>query len=131
MFTIAQGYDPAITTLSLTPVTPANDIITEGGVDIIDENGDQLVTQNSATLQPVDPYTAPSSLVYQPRVDMAISKDAGTTWSSYVGKGLNPIGQRKNIITWNNLGAANELTLKFRFWGTGAVVCSNGFVELY
>jgi hypothetical protein len=131
VFTIAQGYDPAITTLSLTPVTPANDIITEGGVDIIDENGDQLVTQNSATLQPVDPYTAPSSLVYQPRVDMAISKDAGTTWSSYVGKGLNPIGQRKNIITWNNLGAANELTLKFRFWGTGAVVCSNGFVELY
>ena len=126
---MAQGYDENVTSLELY-VPIEDDIITEGGVDIISESGQQMISQNS-TSGTAGIFANPNPLVYQPRVDMAISKDAGTTWSNYVSRGLNPIGQRRNIITWNNLGSSNELTLKIRFWGLGSVVCSNGFVELY
>jgi hypothetical protein len=76
-------------------------------------------------------YLNPNAIIYKPRVDLAISKDSGATWSSYVSRDLNPVGKRKNIITWNGFGAANDFTLKLRFWGSGRFVVSNGFVELY
>lgn len=76
-------------------------------------------------------YINASNTTYTPRVDLAISKDSGATWSSYVSRDLNPVGKRKNIITWNGFGAANDFTLKLRFWGSSRFVVSNGFVELY
>jgi hypothetical protein len=76
-------------------------------------------------------YLPPSSVIYKPRVDLAISKDSGATWSSYVSRDLNPAGNRKNIITWNSMGAANDFSIKLRFWGSSRFVVSNGFLEIY
>lgn len=107
VFTMAQGDDPNVTDLSLRSQF------------------------NAASLAQDGDFANPSALVYQPRVDMAISKDSGITWSNYVARGLNAIGNRKNIITWNNLGSCNELTLKLRFWGTSSFQVQNGVVDLY
>lgn len=67
---------------------------------------------------------------YRGRVDLAISKDGGETFSNYVGRSMNPPGKRKNIIRWNKLGRANDLTPKFRFWNLGRIVAQNGYIEV-
>lgn len=104
VFTMAQGDDQAVTGLSL----------------------------HAAGLPSEDfGFQNPTALTYQPRVDLAISKDSGTTWSNYVSRSLNPVGKRKNIITWNNLGSSNDLTIKLRFWGVGSFVVQNGFIDAY
>jgi hypothetical protein len=125
--TIEQGNDPRVSTLSLGGI---NNIITESfftppETDIITEWGDDVVDENSWF--GADHYTLP----YQPRVDLTISQDSGITWSATVGRGLNPIGFRKNILNWNKLGACNCITLKFRFWGMDRFVVNNGVMEIY
>lgn len=97
-------------------ITPDAQILTEFGVPMMDEfswNG-----------QPS--YTIP----YQPRVDLSLSYDGGVTWSNDVGYNLNPSGIRKNIISWNRLGMANVITLKFKFWGLSRFVVYNGVLEV-
>ena len=132
VFTMAQGDDPNFSDISLLSESPPDYLTTEGGDIFITEGGDPFITEGSSSTAIADlAYLPPSLIVYQPRVDMAISKDSGITWSQYVGKGLNPIGRRKNIITWNNLGACNELTIKLRFWGTSSFIVNNGWIELY
>lgn len=74
---------------------------------------------------------AASPMNYRPRIDMSISKDSGTTWSSNVSRLLNPIGKRENIITYNNLGRCNDLTIRLSFIGLGNFVVNNGLVEIY
>lgn len=76
--------------------------------------------------QGADPPIVP----YQPRVDLTISLDSGISWSSTVAYYLNPLGLRKNLINWNQLGAANEITFKLRFWGMSRFIVNNGIVEL-
>lgn len=130
VFTMEQGQDEGYTGASEHNLN-LDYIVTEAGIQFITEGGDPFVTEDSEEGTFVNPYLNPTGIIYKPRVDMAISKDSGVTWSSYVGKNLNPVGQRKNIITWNNLGASNDLTIKLRFWGSSRFVVSNGFVELY
>lgn len=104
VLTIDQGNDPNVTGLSLAQAgIPAQDF----------------------------GYQNPTALTYQPRVDMAISKDSGTTWSNYVSRGLNPIGKRKNILSWGNLGNSNDLTIKLKFIGLSSFIINNGIVEVY
>lgn len=67
---------------------------------------------------------------YRGRIDLAISKDGGETFSNYVPRYMNPIGVRKNILRWNKMGRANDLTPKIRFWTLGKVVATNGYVEV-
>ncbi len=124
--TIEQGQDPLFTGLSLQIINPIiteslfvppeEQIITEWGFDIVDEDswlGGQA-------------YIPP----YQPRVDLSISLDGGITWSATVGRVLNPVGYRKNILNWNKLGGCNSITLKFRFWGMSRFVVNNGVLEI-
>jgi hypothetical protein len=68
---------------------------------------------------------------YQPRIDLTVSRDGGITWSNAVGRTLNPLGIRQNILNWDNMGMANSLTLKLRFWGLSSFVVYNGFVEVF
>lgn len=132
VFTMAQGDDPSVTSASIGTAYLQDYIITENGNIIITEGNNTMVTQGSNENGNTIPYFNNNvTAVYRPRVDMSISKDSGTTWSNYVARALNPIGKRKNIITWNNLGASNDLTIKLRFWCLGSIVCSNGFVEIY
>jgi hypothetical protein len=91
-------------------------IITEWDFDIVDE----------------DSWLGAAAFVipYQPRVDLSISLDGGITWSATVGRGLNPVGFRKNILQWNKLGVCNYITFKFRFWGLSRFVVNNGIMEI-
>lgn len=132
VFTIEQGNDPNVTDQAYNWITP---IITEDGFTppaasgppdypIITESGQYIVDESSwgGAAQ----YTAP----YIPRVDLSISYDGSYNYSSTYGKGLNPIGRRPNILSWNKLGACNSISLKLFFWGLARFVCNNGILEI-
>jgi hypothetical protein len=134
-----QGTDIAVTGLSINSAHP-NAIITEdnfnpANVDLITENNDNVIVSEFNTQPVIDgealPFLAPTSLTYRPRVDMSISKDCGITWSNTVSRYLNPIGERQNIITFGNLGRANDLTIKLKFWGKCRFIVRNGVVDVY
>jgi len=132
VITMAQGDDPMFTGINMESSAIQDYIVTEDGQIIVSEQNNAMVTQNSDGGGNADLYfDANLSTSYRPRVDIAISKDSGTTWSNYVSRGLNPIGKRKNIITWNCLGQANDLTIKFSFLGMSSFVVNDGFVEVY
>lgn len=124
---IEQGNDPNITGFSIqepiyliteSAFTPPSDIIvTESGVPMVLDG----LTGYTPYITGTSIYTPP----YRARVDLSISKDGGTTWSNTIARDMNPIGKRKNMMTWERLGAANELTCKFRFWGTNRFVVHN------
>lgn len=66
-----------------------------------------------------------------PRVDVAMSKNGGQTYSSFVSRDLNRSGNYRNIIGWNNLGQANEVVFQIRFHGFQRFVANNGVLEVY
>lgn len=67
---------------------------------------------------------------YQGRIDLAISKDGGETFSNYVPRYLNTLGNHKNILRWNKMGRVNDFVPKIRFWTLGRVVATDGYVEV-
>ena len=70
------------------------------------------------------------STPYQPRIDLALSRDGAVTFGNYVARYLNPLGYRKNILRWNKMGSANDLTLKIRFWSLGRFVSNDGLLDV-
>ena len=66
---------------------------------------------------------------YQPRIDMSMSIDGASTFGSEVSVELNPLGDRANRVTWYQLGSANEMTLRFRFWSNARIVVTDGEIE--
>lgn len=66
------------------------------------------------------------------RVDCSLSRDGGQSFGSYVGRELNSIGLRQNILTWNEgLGLANELTPQFRFFGLDRFTATDGVMRIF
>jgi hypothetical protein len=70
------------------------------------------------------------SVPYRARVDLALSRDGGMTFGNYVARRLHTTGYRKNILNWDKMGSANDLTLKFRFWSLGRFVVFDGIVDV-
>lgn len=68
---------------------------------------------------------------YNPRVDMTFSYDGGYAFGSSVSYPLNPIGRRKNRLTFWNIGTTNDGVPQFRFWGLGRFVATDGEVSVY
>lgn len=64
-------------------------------------------------------------------VDVAISKDGGVGYGSFVRHELNPKGKRKNMFNTWSMGRANDLTPQFRFYGDSRFVFGDGIVSLY
>ncbi len=128
VLTLEQGNDPGFSEIDLgaednliTEATfnpPLDDIITEFGSEIIDEDSVGAGGING------------NQIIYRPRVDLAISKDSGITWSSYAKRDLNPIGFRQNMLHWENMGQANDICFKFRFFGTYRFVVNQAMVDL-
>jgi hypothetical protein len=119
---IDQGNDEKVSQLSLT--ASLNYLITEGDNPdfIITEQGDRILAEGRFNTQ----------LPYWPRVDLSISKDSGVTFGSTVNRKMRPIGKRKNVLGWHgNFGYSNDLTFKFKFWGTSYFCVSNGTVEIF
>ena len=102
-------------------------ISTEDGEDLVSEQIDPDSTEFLISEQNGNTGFGPLSL---PRVDLAISIDGGASFSSYMPYNLNPIGKRRNKLMWWQLGAANEITCQFKFWGLGRYVCLDGVLNL-
>jgi hypothetical protein len=115
---IQQGTDPT---------APVSDCLTlmihEDGTRIFSENGIQVVPEGGGEEDCI-------AMPYQPKIQYAHSKDGGVTFSNYLDKLLNPLGVRRNILKWDRLGHCNEYTPKFRFWGLGSWLVSDGIVTV-
>jgi hypothetical protein len=119
-------------------------IETEGDfINLITEDGYLLSTENGLDVvsEQIDPDSFELLISEQngntgysnlslPRVDLAISIDGGASFSSYMPYNLNPIGKRRNTLRWWQLGATNEITCQFKFWGLGRFVALNGELNL-
>lgn len=71
-----------------------------------------------------------SCQIYRPRIDVSCSKNGGTTYGNAVSYYMHASGHYKNQPRFNQLGEANQFTIQMRFWGFGAVVVSNGYLEV-
>ena len=123
---IEQGCDPNIMGATIDNTIPIITEITfpQSEYPIITESGILIVMEESWNNASV--FTPP----YQPRVDLTLSYDSGITWTNTIGRELNPIGYRRNILNWNKLGACNSVTFKFRFWGISRFVVNNAIMEI-
>ena len=101
--------------------------VTENVTFITNESGEILSTENGKLMVTED---SRSNIPYVPRVDMAYSVDGGKTWSPYVSQPLRFDAVRQNIVQWQNLGACNDIVLKFFFWIKGHVVATSGIMEV-
>ena len=118
IITIDQGNDP----------TPG---IQECLIYMIGENGVRMFSEDLIQLVPEHAGEEDcAETPYRGRVDLSISKDGGETFSNTVSRYTNPLGVRRNIMKWENLGWCNELTPKFRFWLGGRSVVQNGVLEI-
>lgn len=64
------------------------------------------------------------------RVDLSLSRDGGVTFSSDIGNVLNPLGVRKNVCEWWDLGQANDLVARFRFNGNDRFVVGDAIIRI-
>lgn len=133
--TLEQGCDPNVSVASLE--NNINYYVTEDST-YADENiyetawGSLYVTEDSG-VNPAGGSNLGLVIIppYQPRIDLCLSVDGGITYGNYVSRELNPIGYRQNIMSWDRLGLANDLTLKFKFWGNSRFILNNGSAYLY
>lgn len=129
--TLEQGTDPNYsraneggTDLYIVKEDLTTIITTEGGVPLIMEGAESGIDNSYLSL-----YSG-TDIIYKPRIDLAISKDGGVTWSNYASRDLHPVGERKNILQWENMGVANDLCFKFRFWGMWRFIVNNAVMEM-
>jgi hypothetical protein len=78
-----------------------------------------------------EPISNAMAVTYVPRVDLTISQDEGITWSNTASRNLNPVGYRRNQMTWERMGQSNSLTFKFRFWSTSSVIVNSCVLDIY
>jgi hypothetical protein len=115
-FTIENGVEPGVDFSFecdgfLIGETSGGIIYTEDDVPILSEGG--------------------SCQIYRPRIDVTISKNGGQTYSNAIPYYMHATGNYKNQPRFNKLGEANQFTIQMRFWGFGAVVINEGFIEVY
>lgn len=106
--------------------------VTENGNFLITEDDDNLVSEqadNASFNYLVTEQDILSDPIY-PRVDLSISTDGGESFGSYIPYHMNPLGKRKNMIRWWQLGLANDFTAQFRFHGFGRFVATDGIVNV-
>ena len=114
-FTIEQGMDPDYDLSAFRYIT------TEQGVVITEETQPGYIGNFLTDETTINAYT--------PTIDMCISKDGGESYGSWVSRELNPLGKRRNRITYYRMGIANDLICKFRFNSTYRVSISDGLVQ--
>ena len=117
VFTIEQGYDDFVADFCEIVM------ITEDGVRIFTQDNLQVIPEDRDLNGCLPGYVSS-------RVDMAISIDGGHTYSSYVARQLNSLGNRRNILNWQRMGASNDFRIKLRFWGFGRFVAGNGVLTI-
>ncbi|MGN6347042.1 MAG: hypothetical protein ACTHME_05005 [Candidatus Nitrosocosmicus sp.] len=66
-----------------------------------------------------------------PRIDLSVSKDAGEHYWSVAPHKMNTFGRRPNVCNFWNVGAFNDCTLKFAFWGNQRWCINQAFGSIY
>lgn len=65
-----------------------------------------------------------------PRVDIAMTKNGGISFGTFVNTNLNPSGGYKNIMEFRQLGYANEVGFLIKFLGRQRFVVGNAVLEV-
>lgn len=125
-FTIEQGQPNRVVVHSVTEDENPVEITTEDLVMITTETGKLLSTELDGTPTEIAEYVTADSLVY-----LAISRDGGQTFSSFLPKPMNPTGKYKSRFIYQRLGQANDATFQIRFVGPNRFVCTDGLCEVY
>lgn len=143
VLTLEQGTDPGYTqaptlldyliTEDIFVADPNGHIINEYGypilIDGLNSFADMLGGVNVSNILTANSvYTG--GIPYAPRIDLAISKDGGNSWSNYDSRDLNYYGFAQNILHWENMGVANDLCFKFRFVGDWRWIVNNALVDV-
>ncbi len=141
VLTLEQGNDINFLEADLQRII-GNAVITEhfnnpADDDVLTEGGDIVVTEQAFNtinhiISPVINALIPSlvtGIIYKPRIDLSLSKDS-VTWSNKVSRTLHPYGKRQNILHWENMGVANDLTIKLEFYSLSSFVVSNGLLDV-
>lgn len=127
VLTLEQGTDPNFIGIPTADIIITESTFSPSNDPIVTELGSVLVTEDSVS---ADDTTLMTVGYYAPRIDLALSKDGGMTWSNYVSRTLHPLGYRKNILHWEGMGVANDLCFKFRFWGTYRFVVNQAMADI-
>lgn len=114
-FIMEQGVDPYYKS------RPQRYLTTEGGQVLTTEAPPTYVGEFLQTEKVLPDYV--------PRIDLAISKDAGVTFSSFYSKELFTLGHRQNRVVFWGLGIANTFTVQLRFWSKYRKTISNGIIS--
>lgn len=124
IITLDQGNDdsPAIYDCLVLMITE-DDFPVYPNTRIFSENNIQVVPEHHGT-EDCDAHP------FLPKIQLAISKDGGVTYTNYVDKDLQPVGYRRNIMKWDRMGLCNEYTPKFRFWGKKRFVFTDGTLRM-
>lgn len=115
-----EDGEPIQTNVNRTIITYAP-LLAEDDTILLTENGEELLVATSVE----SPYPIPQA------VHLSISRDGGQSFGNILSHQLNPRGQYKNRLIYWQLGAANELTPQFRFWGLSRFVATDGIVSIY
>lgn len=142
VLTLEQGTDVAFAEIDLQPIIatpviteisfnpPSADVLTESGQVVVVEPAyaaeHHIINDSSDILN----LALVDGIIYQPRIDLSLSKTGGITWGSKVSRTLHPLGYIQNILHWESMGVANDLVLKFQFWGTYRWVVSNAVMDV-
>lgn len=65
------------------------------------------------------------------KVDLSVSKDGAQTFGTIWSKDLKGMGDRPNKLIYRKLGAANDITFQYEFWGKDKFVVTGGEMEVY
>lgn len=115
--TMQNGNDPSFTFLK--SIENVIFITNEDGDILTSETGVPLVTEESVT-----------ELPYVPRVDMTWSLDGGITWGSYISQDLRFSAFNQSVLQWTNIGACNDIVIKFAFWTKAHVIAASAILEI-
>lgn len=129
-FTIEQGqfaYDYR-DTRSLLASTAPSPIVTEGGAPYLVPTGG-----NEYSLRGAQQYIGIGNnfRTNVPRIDLSLSKDGAVNYGNNVSINMRPQGKRQNRLMWWRLGASNDLSQQFRFYGLNRFVISEGITGVY
>lgn len=129
-FTIEQGnfsYDHR-DTRSLLATTNHNPITTEGGQPYLVPVGGNNYSLRGSAQYIGNGFNFRTNV---PRVDLGLSKDGAVNFGNNVSINMRPQGKRQNRLLWWRLGAANDLTLQFRFYSLDRFTMTDGIIGIH
>ena len=93
-------------------------------MNIATESGDLIDTEGDTSAET-------TYLISNMRIDLSISRNGAESFGSSYGLDMNPTGKYRNMINFQRLGQANDVTLQFRFWGYSRYAVTDGIMEIF